>query len=476
MLNFGSIFGDSACRCDHIKGYAFVNNPKERCYCIPSDEDCTCYKKFCPPSYILTSDKNNFRNTEMPPKILYPILIVFLLVEKEPIDDFEMFIKKVGLDSFYPEAMEISDVMKIYNKEMPRHLKGIAIMFIRNLVMLNYTCRDKLLEKFIHDIRKYQQIKREDQNDDNSSNSTVNPLDLIVAVFKCSSPMLKQILATKLFMQTSYPFSFPALDKDRMLVSIWPLRSLVLEWKTNEKLSQHIAVDCPCQIVSFIRLGRPTISKSKLVNEILTDEHHNTFFNKDCNLGTTKRLVSTGMIEVAWCLPSSESILGKICMFLNLRGDGEIYANQVTLLSKISSVVVIIMETKHFNNTHYKQLLKKLHKTNTGVILVMETKNDSNTSINQILQSHSDTQIQLGKPFRYIILPGDGHTRSTVPMNNKIRNVINEITQENEDVRLSERLNACSTDIDEKKECFSMTRRMAEDLMQLIPEKRDQYH
>lgn len=55
MLNFGSIFGDSACRCDHIKGYAFVNNPKERCYCIPSDEDCTCYKKFCPPSYILTS-------------------------------------------------------------------------------------------------------------------------------------------------------------------------------------------------------------------------------------------------------------------------------------------------------------------------------------------------------------------------------------------------------------------------------------
>lgn len=175
------------------------------------------------------------------------------------------------------------------------------------------------------------------------------------------------------------------------------------------------------------------------------------FFNKDCSLGTTKRLVSTGMIEVAWCLPSSESILGKVCIFLNLRGDGEIFANQVTLLSKISSVVVIIMETKHFNNTLYKQLLKKLHKTNTGVILGTETKNDSNTSINQILQSHSDTQMQLGKPFRYIILPGDGHTRSIVPMNNTMRNVINEITQENEDVRLSEKLNACSTDIDEKK-------------------------
>lgn len=283
---------------------------------------------------------------------------VHFSVEKEPIDDFEMFIKKVGLDSFYPEAMEISDAMKIYNK-MPRHLKGIAIMFIRNLVMLNYTCRDKLLEKCIHDIRKYQQIKREDQNDDNSSKSTVNPLDLIVAVFKYSSPMLKQILATKLFMcKLAIPLGFPALDKDRMLVSIWPLRFLVLEWKTNERSFQHIAVDCPCQIVSFIRLGRRTISKSKLVNEILTDEHNNTFFNKDCNLGTTKRLVSTEMIEVAWCLPSSESILGKICMFLNLRGDGEIYANQVTLLSKISSVVVIIMETKHFNNTHYKQLLK----------------------------------------------------------------------------------------------------------------------
>lgn len=88
----------------------------------------------------------------------------------------------------------------------------------------------------------------------------------------------------------------------------------------------------------------------------------------------------------------------------------------------------------------------------------METKNDSNTSINQILQSHSNTQMQLGKPFRYIILPIDGQNRSIAPMNNKMRNMINEITQEKEDVRLSERLNACSTDIDEKKQNFSITR------------------
>ncbi|CAC5363062.1 unnamed protein product [Mytilus coruscus] len=223
MLNFGSTFGDSACRCDHTQGYAFVHSHKEHCYCIPSNEDCTCYKKLCPSSYILTSDRKYFTSTELSPKVLYTILIVLLLVktvEKEPIDDFELFIKKVGLDSFYPETMEISDAMKIYNKDMTPNLRGIAIMFIRNLVMLNYTCRDKLLEKYINKIPKYHTtVNKKDQNDNDSN--IVNPLDLIVAVFKCSSPMLKQILAAKLFMcKLAIPLVFPALGKDRMLVSI----------------------------------------------------------------------------------------------------------------------------------------------------------------------------------------------------------------------------------------------------------------
>ncbi|XP_071142530.1 uncharacterized protein [Mytilus edulis] len=38
---------DTACRCDFTQGYAFVKRPKNRCFCNPSDEDCSCYRSTC---------------------------------------------------------------------------------------------------------------------------------------------------------------------------------------------------------------------------------------------------------------------------------------------------------------------------------------------------------------------------------------------------------------------------------------------
>lgn len=38
---------DRTCRCDYTKGYAFVQSPKNNFSCIPSEEDCSCYKKVC---------------------------------------------------------------------------------------------------------------------------------------------------------------------------------------------------------------------------------------------------------------------------------------------------------------------------------------------------------------------------------------------------------------------------------------------
>lgn len=39
---------DTTCRCDHTKGYDFITKPHNLCFCIPSQEDCSCYKRNCP--------------------------------------------------------------------------------------------------------------------------------------------------------------------------------------------------------------------------------------------------------------------------------------------------------------------------------------------------------------------------------------------------------------------------------------------
>lgn len=35
---------DAACICDYTKGYTFVSNTMNPCYCVPSKEDCSCFK------------------------------------------------------------------------------------------------------------------------------------------------------------------------------------------------------------------------------------------------------------------------------------------------------------------------------------------------------------------------------------------------------------------------------------------------
>ncbi|CAC5412560.1 CALM [Mytilus coruscus] len=50
-----SLAEDTACTCDFSNGYAFIQKPKSNCYCVPSQEDCSCYKKQCGDSnYVLS--------------------------------------------------------------------------------------------------------------------------------------------------------------------------------------------------------------------------------------------------------------------------------------------------------------------------------------------------------------------------------------------------------------------------------------
>lgn len=51
-----STIDDSACLCDYTQGFSFVTEPKDPCSCIPSQEDCTCFKRNCPENTKVSSD------------------------------------------------------------------------------------------------------------------------------------------------------------------------------------------------------------------------------------------------------------------------------------------------------------------------------------------------------------------------------------------------------------------------------------
>ncbi|CAC5398314.1 unnamed protein product [Mytilus coruscus] len=47
---------DRTCRCDNRFGYSFVSQPYNTCFCVPSEEDCSCYYKECDKAQVLTPD------------------------------------------------------------------------------------------------------------------------------------------------------------------------------------------------------------------------------------------------------------------------------------------------------------------------------------------------------------------------------------------------------------------------------------
>ena len=47
LFEAGTTRTDSTCRCDYTQGYAFLSEPRNKCYCRPSEEDCSCYLKKC---------------------------------------------------------------------------------------------------------------------------------------------------------------------------------------------------------------------------------------------------------------------------------------------------------------------------------------------------------------------------------------------------------------------------------------------
>ncbi|XP_076072014.1 uncharacterized protein LOC143043719 [Mytilus galloprovincialis] len=52
------------CRCDHMKGYDFLHRPKNLCFCVPFEEDCTCYLKICSSDDILSPDYECLKKNE----------------------------------------------------------------------------------------------------------------------------------------------------------------------------------------------------------------------------------------------------------------------------------------------------------------------------------------------------------------------------------------------------------------------------
>ena len=382
--------------------------------------------------------------------------------------DFHDFLNRLGLESFYPEKITLMDVTKVQSINNASQLADIPWIVLRNLMMINSTSRDKMVEESLNQV----------PNDTFSSSETqdsINPIDIIVAIFKCSSPALKGIIAAKMFMcKLAIPFMFPCETKTLML-SYYPLQSIVMDDTNDESgMIQKMSVDCPSDIITFIRLGRPSISKSKLINTILFDTSHETFFNKNCPLGKTNRCISNGLIEVAWYIPSGKAKnFPNLTMVLNLRGDCKDHQPQLDFVSAISSVVVVFLELETLHDQQAVQMLSVLHNSGpSGIILAIDALKHDMPTIGRLCTEYYYQFPEHKQGNKMCIVAKNMETESNFEVTKKIRQHMSHYLKKSTTEPLSAILQKKTFQFvkkDEDQKQFKQVREMASEIMSFIP-------
>ena len=119
----------------------------------------------------------------------------------------------------------------------------------------------------------------------------------------------------------------------------------MIEWKDREESSTLYKA----KTVSFVRVGRPELSKSEIVNDVISRDNQNIFFNRKCPQGGEKydRIISSGSIEMSWFLPKdgeTGEIAKDATRILNLRGDAVDFEHKIDYLAQISTVIVVMIE------------------------------------------------------------------------------------------------------------------------------------
>ena len=294
-------------------------------------------------------------------------------------------LKMFKLQEYYPAKISLGDVMSVGKQyDLQENSKAdVPWIVLQKLIMLDHRARDTEVTVSETSSENEPVTNPEDLDfnelfcDCDSQRENINALDLFQAVFLCCDLMLRQTLVQKMFeCRLALPFIFPQSSSEDLCFSLWALRSIAFECRgeENEAIESSL-VSQPMNVVSFVRLGRPKFSKSRFINNILSNQAHNTFFNIDCVSGNTEKSVANGLVEASFFFPSGKGDTFKdVTMFLNLRGDAVKYEKQVKILNVISNTVVAIVDDSDLTDTYVVETMQALHKSTSKVVLLVVDK------------------------------------------------------------------------------------------------------
>ncbi|XP_076126746.1 interferon-induced very large GTPase 1-like [Alosa pseudoharengus] len=265
-------------------------------------------------------------------------------------DHLMSFLGKLGLLEFYPNKLTLRSLLEVSHATISdkkvETLKEVPLAFLRKLLMVNSKCRN-LTSAY---------PKLQNNVDSDEDDEKCNPLDLVTALYFCADSFLQQEMSIKMSMcQFSVPFLLPLSGDNQCTLMVWALRNIYKEWcphhlmHTKSYLEDSV-VHAQIPLLSFVRLKGCKLSKSQLLNYVLSNpEQHISFFtHRDIKGGSVPKKISNGLVEIAWCLPCGQSnidVFPEPVAIANMRGDIISNETQFSFLMKVSTAVFVFLDT-----------------------------------------------------------------------------------------------------------------------------------
>ena len=243
----------------------------------------------------------------------------------------------------------------------------------------DYRCRAKLLKQ--EDNTATTQVESDhlfDGIEYEDDSLKIHPMDILLALILCADDFLRQDLMARLAKcQLAIPFILPDPSATgRLMLPLWAMRSIVKEWKSTLKGSEGVH-ECPIisyttPVVSFVRFSTQGKSKSKMMNEVISDSYHDHCFHFDCEGGTYDMVLGKGLVEVYWYLPSGKSndTFPDAVTFLNLHGDARKYPKQLGFLTNMSFMTFALITAKDLDD-ECTRVLKDLAAGPGSIVLLL---------------------------------------------------------------------------------------------------------
>ncbi|XP_061576686.1 interferon-induced very large GTPase 1-like isoform X2 [Cololabis saira] len=268
--------------------------------------------------------------------------------------DLKSLLEDLGLTPFYREKLTLSKILEIDKKtitDVPVKSKSdLPWYFLKKLMMVNVTARNMNCDDLSGTELDFSHLLASPNTGD-----TVNPLDIITALFLCSDAFVQQEMALKMAMcQLSVPLLLPSCDTEQCTLMLWAMRDIIKKYRPSafsqsKGFIEERIVDSQVPMISFVRLGNCSLSKSEILNKLLSNsqQYHDTFVHRNMEGGDSPKRISNGLTEITWYLPGGNTdidLFNQPVAVANLHGDIASFETQYSFLCQTSAAVFVFFD------------------------------------------------------------------------------------------------------------------------------------